>query len=64
MKITVYSVERCYDYEGCSLERVYGTLAEAEAYVKENSYEGMCSTFSVVDWAVEATPEPSKAEEP
>lgn len=47
MKVTVYTVERCYDYEGCSLERVFGTREEADAYAAERT------SGSIADWRVE-----------
>lgn len=34
MKATVYTVDKCYDHEGCDCVGVVGTLDEARAIVK------------------------------
>lgn len=63
-EITVYSVERCYDYEGCSLERVFGSRAEAEAYAEKEKSEGTSAEMTISEWAVALPSESLGQEEP
>lgn len=42
-KVTVYVVERCLDYQGCTgctVSGVFGTTAEADAYVESKRTAG------------------------
>lgn len=55
MIVKVFTVERCYDYEGCSLERVFGTLVEAETYAEAQKREGTSADMNITEWEV-ATP--------
>ena len=52
----VWIVERCYDYEGCSIEGVFSTEAAANAYAEKcNTEYGYTSNgpHVVGDWDVD-----------
>lgn len=57
--VRVWTVELCYDYEGCTLEQVYGTEAEANACVDKLKEGGTSANFEVKEWDV-SVPLPSE----
>ncbi len=57
----VWIVECCYPYEGCTVEKVFGTEEEADAYAAAaNTERGYTSggPFQVADWPVSTSASP------
>jgi hypothetical protein len=50
---TVWTVERCYDYEGCSLEGVFSTKEKAEAYAQGERDTGTIADMTVCEVLVD-----------
>lgn len=55
MKVKVYTVEHCYDGH-CTLSRVFGTRAEADAYAGEEKAHGTIAEMTICEWEVTLPP--------
>lgn len=51
--VTVYVVERCFDYEGCNMLAVFSTQELADAYVEKEKLYPTDESISIVPWEVD-----------